>query len=245
MILEIIKQEWMEGILVVVPTIEAADEFGKKIEDWTGGLAVSFRRCKSLVLHSGENRITEMQSYKSDPLGLKDYDVLVITSARIIIDPYELFLSFRGNTGVRKLVLIDEMINFYPQPFTIPQEIKSIVTFVDHCKTHHGRVGMKLRDDWYLHHYQEIDAMRAAYEASGYKLFKAKDKLACYKTGYIFEHIREHGLDATIQGKIKDFSSQTCVILFDGTGDCIFKDSDPRLLPITGKRYRGLYLQGF
>ena len=237
MILEIIKQKWMDGILVVVPTIEAADEFGKKIEAWTGGNAVSFRRCRFLVLHSGENRITEMQSYKSDPLGLKDYDVLVITSARIIIDPYELFLSFWGNTGKRGLVLIDEMINFYPQPFTIPQEIKDIVTFVDHCKTHNGRTGVDVGDGWYRHHYQGTDAMWAAYEASSYKLFKAKNELARYKTEYIFRHIKEHGVDAVIQGRVKDFASRTCVILFDGTGDCIFKDSDPRLLPITGKRY--------
>lgn len=237
MILEIIKQQWMEGILVVVPTIEAADEFGKKIEDWSNGLVVSFRRCKFLVLHSGENRITEMQSYKANPLGLKDYDVLVITSARIIIDPYELFLSFKGNTGKRKLVLIDEMINFYPQPFTIPQEIKDIVTFVDKYKTHNGKAGIDVGNGWYRHHYQETDAMWAAYEASSYKLFKAKNELTRYKTGYIFKHIKEHGVDAVIQGRVKDFASQTCVILFDGTGDCIFKDSDPRLLPITGKRY--------
>lgn len=61
--------------------------------------------------------------------------------------------------------------------------------------------------------------------------------MARYKTGYIFKHIRNHGVDTAIQRRVKDFASQTCVILFDGTGDCIFKDSDPRLLPITGKRY--------
>lgn len=237
MILEIIKQKWTDGILVVVPTIEAADAFGKKMEAWTGGMVVSFRRCKFLVLHSGENRITEMQSYKSDPPGLKDYDVLVITSARIIIDPYELFLSYKGNNGKRGLVLIDEMINFYPQPFKIPQEIKDIVTFVDKCKTHNGKAGVDIGNGWVQHHYQGTDAMWAAYEASGYKLFKSKNELAHYKTECIFEHIRDHGVDAAIQGRVKDFSSQTCVILFDGTGDCIFKDSDPRLLPITGKKY--------
>lgn len=236
LILEVIKQRWTDGILVIVPTIEAADEFGRKIEAWTDRV-VSFQRCKFLVLHSGENRITEMQSYKANPLGLKDYDVLVITSARIIIDPYDLFLSFRGNNGKRGLVLIDEMINFYPQPFTIPQEVKDLVTFVDRCKTHHGKAGVEVVQGWYRHHYQETDAMWAAYEASGYKLFKVKNELARYKTGYIFEHIKEHGVDTAIQGRVKDFASQTCVILFDGTGDCIFKASDPRLLPITGKRY--------
>ena len=236
MILEIIKQKWMEGILVVVPTIEAADEFGRKIEAWTDRV-VSFQRCSFLVLHSGENKIAEMQSYKANPLGLKDYDVLVITSARIIIDPYELFLSFKGNTGKRKLVLIDEMINFYPQPFTIPQEIKDIVTFVNKCKTHNGKAGVEVWNGWYRHQYQRTDAMWAAYKASSYKLFKSKDGLAHYKTEYIFKHIKEHGVDVAIQGRVKNFASQSCVILFDGTGDCIFKDSDPRLLPITGKRY--------
>lgn len=167
MILEIIKQKWMDGILVVVPTIEAADEFGNKIVAWTTRQA-SLGRCRFLVLHSGENRITEMQFNKSNPLGLKDYDVLVITSARIIIDPYELFLSFWGNTGKRGLVLIDEMINFYPQPFTIPQEIKDIVTFVDRCKTHNEKAGVDVGDGWYRHHYQGTDAMWAAYEASSY-----------------------------------------------------------------------------
>ena len=237
MILEIIKQKWTDGILVVVPTIEAADAFGKKMEAWTGGMVVSFRRCKFLVLHSGENRITEMQSYKSDPPGLKDYDVLVITSARIIIDPYELFLSYKGNNGKRGLVLIDEMINFYPQPFKIPQEIKDIVTFVDKCKTHNGKAGVDIGNGWVQHHYQGTDAMWAAYKASSYKLFKSKDGLAQYKTEYIFKHIRDYGVDTAILGRVKDFASQTCVILFDGTGDCIFKDSDPKLLPITGKRY--------
>ena len=236
MILEIVKQKWMDGILVVVPTIEAADEFGDKIEAWTTRQA-SLGRCRFLVLHSGENRITEMQSYKSVPSGLKGYDVLVITSARIIIDPYELFLSFKGNNRKRGLVLIDEMINFYPQPFTIPQEIRDIVTFVDRCKTHNGKAGVDVGDGWYRHHYQGTDAMWAAYKASDYKLFKSKDELARYKTGYIFGHIRDCGVDATIQGRVKDFAFQTCVILFDGTGDCIFKVSDPRLLPITGKRY--------
>lgn len=241
MIMEIVGQKWKDGILVVVPTIEAADEIGKKIEEWNNGTA-SFGRCRFSVLHSGVNRIKEMEGYKSSPLSLADYDVLVITSARIIIDPYELFLSFnKGNSGKRRLVLIDEMINFYPQPFTIPGEIKSIVTFVDKDRTHHGKEGMEVKDEsgnlWFRHCYQNTDAMWAAYLGSGYRLFKAKNELTRYKTGYIFEHIRNHGIDATIQGRVKDFADQTCVILFDGTGDCIFRDSDQRLLPVQGKKY--------
>lgn len=241
MILEIVRQEWKKGILVVVPTIEAADGLGRKIEEWNSGTA-TFDRCRFSVLHSGGNRLKEMEEYKSSPGSLAGYDVLVITSARIIIDPYELFLSFnKGNNGKRGLVLIDEMISFYPRPFTIPAEIKDIVTFVDKARTHHGRKGVEVKDEsgnlWYRHCYQDTDMMWAAYRGSGYRLFKAKNELARYKTGYIFGHIRDHGPDATIQGRVKDFSSQTCMILFDGTGDCIFKDSDPRLLPVQGKKY--------
>ena len=242
MIMEVVRQEWRDGILVVVPTIEAADEFGKKIEEWNNG-TVSFGRCRFSVLHSGLNRIKEMEEYKSNPLSLVDYDILVITSARIIIDPYELFLSFdKGNSGKRGLVLIDEMINFYPQPFTIPEKIRDIVTFVDKSRTHHGKEGIEVKDEsgnlWYRHYYQDTDAMWAAYLGSSYRLFKVKNELTRYKTGYIFEHIRNHGIDTAIQGRVKDFADQTCVILFDGTGDCIFRDSDPRLLPVQGKKYR-------
>ena len=240
MILEIVRQKWRDGILVVVPTIEAADGFGKKIEAWIDGLT-SFSCPRFTVLHSGINRIKEMEGYKSSPSSLTDYDVLVITSARIIIDPYNLFLSFKGNSGKRGLVLIDEMINFYPQPFTIPEKIRDIVTFVDKARTHHGKEGLEVKDEsgnsWYRHCYQNTDTMWAAYLGSGYRLFKAKNELTRYKTGYIFEHIRNHGIDAAVQGRVKDFADQTRVILFDGTGDCIFKDSDPRLLPVQGKKY--------
>ena len=241
MILEIIKQKWRNGILVVVPTIEAADEIGQRVEEWNNRITItSWGRYRLLVLHSGMNRITEMESYKSDPCSLKDYDVLVITSARIIIDPYELFLAFKRNSGKRGLVLIDEMINFYPQPFKIPEEMKNIVTFVDKAKTQNGKDGVEIKDEsgnlWYRHYYQDINTMSAAYLVSSYRLFKAKNGLTHYKTEYIFKHIRDHGL-SDIQGRIKDFAGQTCVILFDGTADCLFKDSDPRLLPVLGKRY--------
>ena len=59
MILEIIKEKWSKGVLVVVATIEAAEEFGRKIEEWIGGVS-SFHRPKFMVLHSGTNRIAEM-----------------------------------------------------------------------------------------------------------------------------------------------------------------------------------------
>lgn len=238
MIQKIIEEKWKEGILVVTATINMADEINKRLEAWKDGIH-TFDRCNLKVLHSGDNRITEMEDYKSNPLSLANTDVLVITSARLIIDPYELFLSYhKGKT--RGLILIDEMINFYPQPFDIPIGIRNVLTFIDKCKTHNGKTGTMFKDDsgsiWYQHCYQNINIMKAAYMKSGYELFKVKNKLNQYKTEYIFKHIIQNGM-TSILGKLKDFADQSCAILFDGTSDCIFNKSDPRLLPISGKRY--------
>ena len=103
------------------------------------------------------------------------YEILIITSARIIIDPYELFLSYKS--GKRGYILIDEMINYYPQPFDIPREMKDIVTFVDRHKTHQGKRGKDCGNDhhdrrkrrrrigggtWYAGKHLKHDAARAA-----------------------------------------------------------------------------------
>ena len=179
-------------------------------------------------------RIREMEEYKSDPKSLGKYEILIITSVRIIIDPYELFLSYKS--GERGYILIDEMINYYPQPFDIPREMKDIVTFVDKYKTHQRKHGLECGNGIYRHCYQSVDEMWAAYKASDYRLFKAENELVRYKTEYIFKHIQEHGL-MSIRGKLKDYVDKLCCILFDGTADCLFKDTDPRQLPVTGKRY--------
>ena len=233
MIQEIIKEKWSEGILVVVATIEAAEELGRKTEEWIGGVS-SFHRPKLMVLHSDTNRITEMEDYKDSPLSLADYDILVITSARIIIEPYELFISYK--TGKRGFMLIDEMINYYPQPFEIPREISDIVTFIDRHKSHNGKSGVECEGGFYQHCYQDINLMWAAYGKSGYKLFRTKNELARYKTEYIFHHILKNGL-VPIRGRVNDFAGGLCCILFDGTADNIFKETDQRLLSIKGFRY--------
>lgn len=239
MIQEIIKDKWREGILVITATMNAADELDERLQEWKDGL-YTFGRCSIKVLHSGQKRIAEMEEYKSAPLSLAHSDVLIITSARLIIDPYELFLSYRGGSRTRGLILIDEMINFYPQSFDIPIEMRNILTFIDKHRTHYGKAGTMFEDDsgvaWYQHYYQDIDVMKAAYLKSDYKLFKAKNELSRYKTEYIFRHILENGL-SPILNRLKDFADKSCTILFDGTADCIFSETDSRLLPVSGKRY--------
>ena len=233
MIREIIREKWKDGILVVTSTIDAAEELGKDIEVWINSF-YSFPRPLLRILHSDTRRIREMEEYKSDPKSLGKYEILIITSVRIIIDPYELFLSYKS--GERGYILIDEMINYYPQPFDIPREMKDIVTFVDKYKTHQRKHGLECGNGIYRHCYQSVDEMWAAYKASDYRLFKAENELVRYKTEYIFKHIQEHGL-MSIRGKLKDYVDKLCCILFDGTADCLFKDTDPRQLPVTGKRY--------
>ena len=233
MIWEIIREKWKDGILVVTSTINAAEELGKDIEAWINTF-YSFPRPLLRILHSDTRRIREMEAYKSNPESLGKFEILIITSARIIIDPYELFLSYQS--GKRGYILIDEMINYYPQPFDIPREMKNIVTFVDRHKTHLGKRGMDCGNGFYRHCYQNVEEMWAAYKASDYRLFKTGNVLVRYKTEYIFRHIQKYGL-VPMRGKLKDYADKSCCILFDGTADCLFKDTDPRLLPASGNRY--------
>lgn len=101
MILEIVKEKWKNGILIVVSTINDAEELYGKIEVWKNGLT-SFNRPKVKVIHSGKGRITEMEEYKKTPKSISGFEILIITSVRLIIEPYDLFLKF-GGTGTRGL----------------------------------------------------------------------------------------------------------------------------------------------
>lgn len=235
MILEIVKEMWERGILIVVQTINDAEELYSKIEVWKNGLT-SFKRPKVKVIHSGKGRITEMEEYKKNPDSISGFEILIITSVRLIIEPYDLFLKFAG-TGTRGLVMIDEMINFYPKPFDIPKEMKDILSYVDRNKTHFGKSGKDIGSGFYKHRYHDLDSMKAAYSSSCFRLFSGRNGLNKYKTEYIMKHVLNKGLDTGILGRVRDFADQTCTILFDGTADCLFKDSDPRLIPISGSRY--------
>lgn len=235
MILEIVKEKWKNGILIVVPTINDAEELYGKIEVWKNILS-DFESPGIKVIHSGKNRITEMEEYKKKPESISGFEILIITSVRLIIEPYDLFLKF-GGTGTRGLVMIDEMINFYPKPFDIPKEMKDILSYVDRNKTHFGKSGKDIGGGFYKHCYHDLDSMKAAYSSSSFRLFSGRNGLNEYKTEYIMKHVLSNGLDTGILGKVKDFAGQTCTILLDGTADSLFKDSDPRLIPISGSRY--------
>ena len=221
---EIAKTHALEGVLIVVPTIEAAEELSMK-------LPIAY------VLHS--RNITSMEAYRKKPQGLH-HNILVITSARLIIDPIELFLDY-GFGKKRKYVLIDELINFYPEPYSIPQSLSDTLTYIDHTKTHKtGHLVGSLDVDgktYYRHTYGTLGELKAAYQVGQHRLFKGKSNaLAEYKTNHILQHVLANGL-SPIQQKVIDIAQDHVVFLFDGTADIVFK-GDKRLLPLSGSRYK-------
>ncbi len=222
---EIAQSHASEGVLIVVPTIEAADELYSK-------LPISY------VLHS--KNIGEMEIYRNNPTGLMMKKILVITSARLIIDPIDLFLDFGFEGKKRKYVLIDELINFYPEPYSLPQFLSDTLTYIDRTKTHRTGhlVGSIVVDGrtYYRHTYGLIGELRAAYQSGQHKLFKGKSNaLNEYKTNHILQHVLSNGL-SPIQQKVIDFADSHIVMLFDGTADIVF-GNDKRLLPLSGVRY--------
>ena len=220
---EIAKIHASEGILIVVPTIEAATELYRKLPT-------------AYVLHSVN--IGEMESYRNNPTGLMMKDILVITSARLIIDPIELFLDY-GFGKKRKYVLIDELINFYPEPYSLPQALSDALTYIDRTKTHKTGhlVGSVMVDgkNFYRHTYGTIGELKAAYQVGKYKLFGKSNALNEYKTNHILQHVLADGL-SPIRQKVIDIAQDHVVFLFDGTADIVFK-GDKRLLPLNGVRY--------
>ena len=221
---EIANTHALDGVLIVVPTIEAANELYSKLPT-------------AYILHS--RNIGEMESYRNNPTGLLLHNILVITSARLIIDPIELFLGY-GFGKKRKYILIDELINFYPEPFAIPQALSDVLTYIDRTKTHKkGHTVGSLEVDgktYYRHTYGTIGELMAAYQVGQHKLFKGKSNaLAEYKTSHILQHVLANGL-SPIQQKVIDIAQDHIVILFDGTADIVF-DKDKRMLPLSGTRY--------
>lgn len=223
-IVEIAKKYSNDGVLIVVPTIEAADEISKSIPE-------------AFILHS--KNLDAMEKYCNNPYSLILHGILVVTSARLIIDPVELFLDYKG--GKRKYVLTDELINFYPEPYSVPAKLMDVLTYIDSTKFHRrGVVVSSFKSDgktYYQHTYGTLGELKAACKSSATKLFPGKSNaLNEHKTDAILNHVLKNGF-TPIQQKIIDFASDHIVILFDGTGDIVF-GKDKRVLPITGDRYR-------
>ncbi|MBQ6577711.1 MAG: hypothetical protein IJL91_08190 [Bacteroidales bacterium] len=233
-IAEIAVKKKSGGVLIIVPTKKEADEMGARI----GRLgSVSMPDIEVLHCQNGP----AIGKYRSDPWSLSKKPILILTSVRPQIDPLILFLSYNG--GIRELVLIDELINFFPEPFKVPEGLYETLTFVDKNKTHGGRKAIETKvigsTTFYRHIYQDKDEMEAAFSLAGKnirKLLPDKSELDKVKRGVIFEHVRDHGF-SEIQQKVLDMAKVTNVCLFDGSADLLFPKSDPRLVPITGDRY--------
>lgn len=222
------------GVLIVVSTIEAGKEMEEKIK------AEGRKSSEICVLHSQDFAV--MDTYRDNPMAFTDIPVLVITSARIQVDPIQPFLTFKG--GTRELIMVDELINFYPEPYEIPVELQDILTFVDSKKSHSERPAIEKiivsGKPLYRHIYGSVDMMTAALQSAGKRvkneILKGKGGLMAFKRKTIFEHILKNGF-TPIRKRIIDLASDATIILFDGTADIIIPKSDPRLIPISGTRY--------
>ena len=222
------------GVLIVVPTIDAANKMRSMI------VTAGRRESEITVLTSQDYSI--MDTYRDNPMAFTDVPVLIITSARIQIDPIQPFITFKG--GRREMILIDELINFYPDPFEIPSELQDILTYIDTKKSHSGRAAVERikvdRKELYRHIYGSVDLMKAAFQAAGKRvkndILKGRGGLMEFKRKTIFEHILKNGF-VPIQKKIVDLAADAIVIVFDGTADVIIPKSNSRLIPITGTRY--------
>lgn len=223
LIADLAKMNQNEGVLIIVATKKAADELGSKIPS-------------SFVLHTDSN----IEKYREDPNCIKRRHILIITAARAIIDPVELFLDFQWR-GSRKYVFIDELITFYPEPFEMPDKVKDAITYVDTTKAHKTgkcvgseRIGKKT---YYRHTYGDINKMRAAYRFSKEKLFQGRSKLVEYKVEKILEHVRLNGFVPINQNIIREAESRnSIVVLFDGTSDIVFPGSKKHI-KLSGTRY--------
>ena len=213
-----------EGVLIIVSTRKAADEIGAKIP-W------------GFILHT--DNLANLEQYRNNPTSLSSHRVLIITSARAIIDPCDLFLKY-GLNGKRRWVLIDELITFYPDPFEVPEKVKDALTYVDMTKVHKGSIlvgdTVMGKKHFYKHTYSKKEEMEAAYRLSKDKIFTGKSELVKFKEGKILEHVRLNGFAPINQNIIAEALMTSTVILFDGTADIVFPKSK-RHLPLNGIRY--------
>lgn len=218
-----------DSVLIVVPTIDAANELHDRI-------LPNLKTQRMAVLHTGDGSDNVINEYRENPMILEDYEVLIITSARLIIDPYTLFLRY--GSGNRQFVLIDEMINFYPPAFSLPDEMIDLITYVDQEKQHNGIEGEKIDvsgNTYYRHVYDNMNSMMAAYMASKTVFFGGKKGLSIVKIQRLFNHVLTSGL-VPFRNRIIDLANETTVVLLDGTSDLIF-GTDKRVLPVSGFRY--------
>lgn len=219
------------GVLVVEQTIDSAKEVEQKIKNELG-MSAAFIPGTILNLNCQDSEV--MAKYRDHPEDLARVKILIITAARMMIDPIDLFLRF--GLGLRKYVLVDEMINFYPESYSISKGLQDTLTYISKSKTSNGRVAVKTIDisgvKYYRHIYKDTGLMKAAY----WNGKKPKHRLDELKMEYIFNHVNSYGFSPKLQ-RIQDFCGRTCVILFDGTADCIFSPTDSRLVPLSGFKY--------
>ena len=222
-IAEIAQKYRNEGVLIVVPTIDAAEDLRSRLQS----MGV-------YILHSGELSSDRLINYRNDPESLRNFDVLVITSARLQLDPLPLFTAY--HSGCRGLIIVDELINFYPEPSVNPMELKNVLTYIDNQQGVNGKL-VDPDTKLYQHIYQDESMMRAAYKCSGLNLTKLGNRLEKYRLSYLFSQIIANNSFNLPKVNLNSLKNDSRVVFFDGTIDCLASSTDSRILPVTGSKY--------
>ena len=222
-IAEIAQKYRSDGVLIVVPTIDAAEDLRSQLQP-----------IGTYILHSGELSSDRLLNYRNDPESLRNFDVLVITSARFQLDPMPLFTAYHNTC--RGLILVDELINFYPEQPVDPIELKNVLTYIDDQPGLNGKL-IDPDNKLYQHIYQDMVMMNAAYKCSGLNLMKLGNRLEKYKLNYLFSQIQQNNSFKWAKGNLDSLKDDSRVVLFDGTIDSLANSTDSRILPVTGSKY--------
>ena len=253
---KIIVQKYLEGILVVVPTMEECDKLENEINTLNPLINVG-------KLHSKSDLLTQ---FLSDPACISKYSVLIITHIRLFINDWALFLRLYDPTlkhmnredwklamkgkgdRLRKWIFIDELATFIKPMAVLSSLMIQALSFTDKYRTHNGMEGRLVEKGYYQHIY-DPKMLKIVYKNQiSDKFFKGKNNLSDYMTETVLDHIDKHRNeiveakgDYILRNRIQDYifpSMQPKIVIFDGTGEPIFREATNfKLLKPTEKPY--------
>lgn len=227
MIREIAKVMSASGVLIVTQTTEAADNIYDDL-------------CKSVpkegicLLHSQAKAETFLVEHRENPMMLWKYPILIITAVRFQHYPVDLFLKFGplGNT-FREFMLIDEIISFFPEHPVDINRLLPDISYIAATKTSRkGKFVKEIKTDtnsYYQYLYKNPSIMEAGVKSNLTHREHFKNPLANYRLQEVLKYISSSGLPQVPSFNVEILSTNSTVILFDGTADVMFPD-DSRLL---------------
>lgn len=225
----IAEKMYPSGILIIVQTTESADTLYDT-------MCKSIPKEKICILHSQEKAETYMVEHRENPISIWKYEVLIITAVRIQQYPIELFIKF-GVTGnkFRSYILIDEIISFFPEQPINPQKFLPDISYITATRgSKKGRLVKEIKSGsktMFQLLYKDYTFMEAGVRANSIHRDHFKNPLSKYRLTEMLKYIASSGHLKTPTLDVDILSTNSTVILFDGTADVLFPE-DKRLLSL-------------